>query len=91
MTVADRAAEVGRETDLGTALDQGPATDPDALRVATVAVADLDAIALFAAARELDLEAALWLRRSVGTAFVGIGRAWAVGPDGPTRFSAAGR
>ena len=91
MTVADRAAEVGRETDLGTALDQGPATDPDALRVATVAVADLDAIALFAAARELDLEAALWLRPSEGTAIVGIGRAWAVGPDGPTRFSAAGR
>jgi len=54
-------------------------------------VGDLDAIALFAAARELDLEAALWLQPSEGMAIVGIGRAWAVEPGGPARFAEAGR
>jgi isochorismate synthase len=91
VTVADRAADVARGTDLGTALEALPAAELGALRVATVPVDDLDAIALFAAARELDLEAALWLQPSGGTAIVGIGRAWAVGPDGPARFTAAGR
>ena len=60
-----------------------------ALASATVAVAVVDPIALFAAAVEADLEAALWLRPSEGTAFVGIGRAWAVEPDGPDRFATA--
>jgi len=49
----------------------------------------LDPIALFAAAREADLEAALWLQPTAGFAIVGIGRAWAVEPSGPGRFEAA--
>ena len=51
----------------------------------------IDPIALFAAARELDLEAALWLQPSEGSAIVGIGRAWAVEPGGPGRFAVADR
>jgi isochorismate synthase len=90
MTVADRAPDVAPASDLGTALEALPATEPGVLRTAAVPVGDLDAIALFAAARELDLEAALWLQPSEGTAIVGIGRAWAVGPAGPSRFAAAG-
>ena len=103
MTVVDRAS--GRapdgaaqrvpgetlETDVGAALEALPASEPGSLRSATVALGDLDAIALFAAARELDLEAALWLQPSEGTAIVGIGRAWAVEPGGSTRFAEAGR
>jgi len=90
VTVADRASDVARAPDLGTALDALPAAEPGVLRAATEPVGDLDAIALFAAARELDLEAALWLQPSEGMAIVGIGRAWAVGPAGPTRFAVAG-
>jgi salicylate biosynthesis isochorismate synthase len=48
-----------------------------------------DAIALYAAAVEADLEAALWLRPSEGFSLVGIGRAWAVEPAGPGRFREA--
>jgi isochorismate synthase len=88
---ADRAAAFAHAADLGTALDALPAAGPGFLRAATVPVTDLDAIALFAAARELDLEAALWLQPSEGTAIVGIGRAWSVEPEGPMRFTAAGR
>lgn len=93
MTVADRA-DVGLERDLGAALDTLDAlsaTDGDLPRTVTVPHGDLDAIALFAAARELDQEAALWLQPSEGTAIVGIGRAWAVAPPGPARFSTAGQ
>lgn len=91
MTVADRAADLVAATDLGAALDALPAAAPGVLRTVTVPFDDLDPIALFAAARELDLEAALWLQPSEGTAITGIGRAWAVRPDGPARFAAAGR
>lgn len=59
------------------------------LVAATVDVPDSDPIAVYAAAVEADLEASLWLRPSEGTAYVGIGRAWAVEPDGPARFSVA--
>jgi isochorismate synthase len=90
VTVADRASDVAPAPDLGTALDALPAAERGVLRVATVPVGDLDAIALFAAARELDLEAALWLQPSEGTAIVGIGRAWAVEPAGPSRFAVTG-
>jgi len=90
VTVADRPADVAHAPDLGAALDALRGPEPG-LRAATVPVDDLDPIALFAAARELDLEAALWLQPSEGTAIVGIGRAWAVAPDGPARFTAAGR
>jgi isochorismate synthase len=48
-----------------------------------------DPISLFAAARDEDLEAALWLQPSAGFALVGVGRAWAVEPAGADRFSAA--
>jgi hypothetical protein len=73
VTVADRAtdrvaADAARATDLGAALDAQPAAKAGVLRAATVPFDDLDAIALFAAARELDLEAALWLQPSEGTA-----------------------
>ncbi len=59
------------------------------LIAATVPAGDIDPISLFAAAVESELEAALWLRPSEGTAFVGIGRAWAVEAEGPSRFRAA--
>jgi hypothetical protein len=44
---------------------------------ATVPAPSIDAISLVAAAVEADLEVALWLRPWEGTAFVGVGRAWA--------------
>ena len=57
--------------------------DPDgALASVTAPVAAIDPIALFAAAVEADLEAALWLRPADGTALVGIGRAWATAFEG---------
>lgn len=59
------------------------------LVAASIPVAGIDPISLYAAALEADLETALWLQPSNGTAFVGIGRAWAVEPDGPDRFRAA--
>jgi isochorismate synthase len=79
------------EADLGEALEALPDPGPGSLRTATVRLGDLDPIALFAAARELDLEAALWLQPSEGMAIVGVGRAWATEPGGPTRFAEAGR
>jgi len=51
----------------------------------------LDPIDRFVAARSLELEAALWSQPSSGRSFVGIGRAWAVEPEGPNRFTAAAR
>lgn len=77
MTVADRLPRVG----WGDA-----ARAPDELRVAVEGAGELDPVALFAAARELDLEAALWLQPAAGFAQVGIGRAWVVEADGPGRF-----
>ena len=49
----------------------------------------MDPISLVAAAIEADLEVALWLRPWEGTAFVGIGRAWATSPAGADRFREA--
>ena len=101
MTVVDRAADRAAAPLAGAPLLPGPTSGPRSTRwrrpsPASCAPrpsphADLDAIALFAAARELDLEAALWLQPSEGMAIVGIGRAWAVEPQGPARFTAAGR
>ena len=51
--------------------------DAAPLASVTAPLAAVDPIALFAAAVEADLEAALWLRPADGTALVGIGRAWA--------------
>ena len=59
---------------------------PANLAAATVPVPATDPIALFAAAQEAGLEAALWLRPSEGLAIVGIGRAWAIEGEGPSRF-----
>ena len=56
---------------------------------ATVPAPSIDPISLVAAAIEADLEVALWLRPSEGTAFVGVGRAWATSPAGPDRFREA--
>ena len=47
---------------------------------------EVDAIGLFAAAREQDLEVALWLQPAAGFALVGIGRAWSVEVSGAERF-----
>ncbi len=67
----------------------GAASGAATLVAATIEVRVSDPIAVYAAAVEADLEAALWFRPSEGTAYVGIGRAWAVEPDGPDRFSTA--
>jgi len=55
----------------------------------TLPVAAVDPIDLFAAARSLDLEASLWFQPAAHRSIVGIGRAWAVEPEGADRFSAA--
>lgn len=93
MTVADRPPTGLGAPDLIVALDgaREPAGEPapGGLRLATVAADALDAIALFEAAREADLEAALWLQPADGFALVGIGRAWEVAPGGPGRFATA--
>ena len=67
----------------------GPDRAAPTLIAATNDVPAQDPIAVFAAAVEAGLEAAIWLRPSEGTAYVGIGRAWAVEPDGPGRFRTA--
>lgn len=63
-----------------------PGKEGPAFVAATVPAPSLDPISLAAAAIEADLEVALWLRPSEGTAFVGIGRAWAAEPGGEGRF-----
>jgi isochorismate synthase len=55
----------------------------------TLPVEAPDPIDLFAAARSLDLEAALILQPAAQRSIVGIGRAWAIQPSGPDRFSVA--
>ena len=94
MTVVDRRAAPRIGTSVAEAL---AAVFPRAARVegprpltwTAVPVPDLSAIELFAAARILDLEAALWLQPSVGRWTVGIGRAWAFEADGEARFDVA--
>jgi isochorismate synthase len=61
------------------------------LAAVTSPVPAIDPIALFAAAVEADLEAALWLQPTDGRSFVGIGRVWATETDGPDRFAQAER
>jgi isochorismate synthase len=68
---------------------QGEAHPASGLVAATIPVTGIDPISLYAAAVEADLEAVLWLRPSEGTAFVGVGRAWATEPAGPDRFRTA--
>jgi len=81
VTVVDRPPLVGRGRETVRA--------PGGLRVSVERAVELDPLALFAAARELDLEAALWHQPAAGFALVGIGRAWAVETDGPDRFGHA--
>jgi isochorismate synthase len=81
--LAGALAEAGHES--GARSPAGEAV----LLAATIAVPDLDPIAVFAAAVEADLEVALWFRPADRTAYVGIGRAWAVEPEGPGRFGIA--
>ncbi len=86
--VADDGAGLGER--LASLLeDAGPGDGAGRLFAATAAASALDPVTLYAAAVEADLEAALWLRPSEGTAFVGIGRAWAVEPEGSARFHEA--
>ncbi len=59
------------------------------LAATSVPIESVDAIALYSAAVETDLEATLWLRPSEGFALVGIGRAWSIEPAGPERFGEA--
>ena len=81
MTVVDRPPRAGAGS--------GAVPAGSGLRVTVDSVDELDPVALYAAARELDLEAALWLQPADGFALVGIGRAWAVEADGPGRFTGA--
>ena len=62
---------------------------PRPLVSTTLPVAAIDPIDLFAAARSLDLEAALWFQPAADRSIVGIGRAWAIEPGGADRFSEA--
>lgn len=62
---------------------------PRPLVSTTLPVAAIDPIDLFAAARSLGLEAALWFQPAADRSIVGIGRAWAVEPGGADRFSEA--
>ncbi len=80
---------VGTGEHIGSAVARLLARTPDAagrLVSAGVEAPAIDPIALFAAAGEADLEAALWLRPSEGLALVGVGRAWAAEGAGPARF-----
>jgi isochorismate synthase len=66
---------------------RGPSSG--SLRAVTRTAQEVDAIGLFAAAREQDLEVALWLQPAAGFALVGIGRAWSVEAAGADRFGRA--
>jgi isochorismate synthase len=94
MTAVDPPARIPEHeaTDLGERLAtllEAPVGAPTTFLSSTVPVATVDPISLVAAALEVDLEVALWLRPSEGLALVGIGRAWAVEAPGPGRFHEA--
>jgi isochorismate synthase len=86
VTVVERAGAAHRA---GAPAGPTHSAAPGALRAWTRPSAAIDPITLFAAAREDDLEAALWLQPSAGFALVGIGRAWSVEPAGADRFARA--
>lgn len=65
------------------------ATAAGAIDLRTEPADAIDPIALYTAAVEAGLEAALWLRPLEGFGLVGVGRAWAIEPDGPARFADA--
>ena len=84
MTVAEQTT---RMRALGSLLEAAAARDAGTLVAATVPVAPVDPVALYAAAEGLG--ASLWLQPSAGIALVGIGEAWAVRPGGgASRFAA---
>ena len=91
MTVVDRRAPGDTGPGLSTELAALFATLDGSRRLVTFSrsVEPVDAIALFAAARARDLEAALWLQPATGRAIVGVGRAWAFEDGGADRFGAA--
>ena len=93
MTVTHRRAPVKAAPSIAAALAALPAaarcrTDAP-LAWTSVPIDAIDPIALFSAARALDMEAALWLQPAIGRSIIGIGRAWAVETGGPDRFGAA--
>ncbi|MEZ0241292.1 MAG: isochorismate synthase MenF [Chloroflexota bacterium] len=93
MTVTDRLAAATAAPSIVAALAALPAaarrrTDPP-LAWTSVPIDPIDPIALFSAARALDMEAALWLQPATGRSIVGIGRAWTVETGGSDRFDAA--
>ena len=95
MTVVDRQAPTASGADVRARLaaalrlaSRQPGARP--LSCVSTPTRGLDPIDRFAAARSLDLEAALWFQPSTGRSFVGIGRAWAIEPEGPNRFTTAG-
>ena len=83
----DEAAALGER--LAALLAAGADGTSATLLSATVPAGGVDPISLLAAGQEADTEVALWLRPSEGTAFVGIGRAWAAEGAGPERFHEA--
>lgn len=94
MTVADRRATPRPSgplaTRLGVQLSTARSSGARSRLISTTSpIDDLDPIAVFAAARALDLEAALWFQPGAGRSIVGIGRAWAVETAGTARFSEA--
>ena len=88
-TATDRAREA-RTIDLAAALApllaRGTARGRRTLVSATVPVAWRDPVALFAAARAIDDEAAIWLQPDAGFGLVAIGAAWTVEGTGEERF-----
>lgn len=69
-------------------VDTGTAADPR-LVAATVPTDAIDPIALYSAAVEAGEEASLLTRPADRISFVGVGRAWSVGPEGSDRFRVA--
>src|SRR5262245_7278789 len=94
MTVVDRRADPRTDASLSGALAPALAraatvAGPRPLTWTSLPIARVDPIDLFAAARALDLEAALWLQPAAGRSIVGIGRAWAIEPDRDGRVDMA--
>jgi isochorismate synthase len=92
VTVVDRRATIGAGASIASELSGLVASVPSGERplvAATLTIPAIGPIDLFAAARALDLEAALWLQPAAGRSIVGVGRAWAVEPGGVDRFAIA--
>ena len=93
MTVADRRDTTETWTvasELGASLTVARARGGRSTLVATTLPVDaLDPIDLYAAARGLGFEAAIWIEPAADRSIVGIGRAWAVEVGGVDRFVAA--